>query len=99
MSRHVAYGKVGNMDISVLTQLIASVGFPIVACIALGFFIYKLFEQSKVREEKLINTLWDTTSINRELTKTNAEFVSVLETYKGDLDSIKSDVKEIKQKL
>lgn len=86
-------------NLSVLTQLIASVGFPIVACGALGFFIYKLFEQSKVREEKLINTLWDTTSINRELTKTNAEFVSVLETYKGDLDSIKSDVKEIKQKL
>ena len=87
------------MDISIWTQLIASVGFPIVACIALGIFVYKLFEQSKEREEKLINALWDSTSINRELTKTNAEFVAVLETYKGDLDAIKSDVKEIKQKL
>lgn len=90
-------------SIPVWVQLINSVGFPIVACSALGFFIYKLFltlmEQSKSREEKLYTTIKDTSKTNQALSKTNAEFVAVLQTYKVDLDDIKEDVAEIKQSM
>ena len=87
------------MDLQIITTMISSVGFPIVACIALGFFIYRLFQDAKGREEKLITAISDTNNINRELTKTNAEFVKVLDTYSTDLDRIKSDVTEIKQTM
>lgn len=82
-----------------MATMISSVGFPIVACVALGFFIYRLFQDAKGREEKLITAITDTNNINRELTKTNAEFVKVLDTYSTDLDRIKSDVTEIKQTM
>lgn len=87
------------MDLQIITQLISSVGFPIVACIALGFFIYRLFQDAKGREEKLIVAIKDTNDINRELTKTNSEFVKVLDAYSADLESIKSDVEEIKETM
>lgn len=87
------------MDLQIITTMISSVGFPIVACIALGFFIYRLFQDAKGREEKLITAISDTNNINRELTKTNAEFVKVLDAYSADLDHIKCDVTEIKQTM
>lgn len=30
------------MDITTLTQIVSSVGFPIAACFALGWYIYKI---------------------------------------------------------
>lgn len=90
-------------NIDTIQNLIASVGFPIVVCIALGWFIYKVFEryttQSEKREEKLYTIITEAQVTNERLLQTNAEFVSVLETYKTDLVEIKSDVAEIKQNM
>lgn len=91
------------MDVNAIQNLIASVGFPIVVCLALGWFIYKVFEryttQSEKREEKLYEIIAEAQVTNEKMLQTNAEFVSVLETYKTDLVEIKSDVAEIKQNL
>jgi F0F1-type ATP synthase membrane subunit b/b' len=91
------------MDVNIIQQLIATVGFPIVCVMALGWFIYKAFEkftaQSEQREEKLYTIIADAQTTNEKLLQTNAEFVSVLNTYKSDLEEIKSDVSEIKERL
>ena len=91
------------MDLNTIQNLIASEGFPIVVCLALGWFIYKVFEryttQSEKREEKLYEIIAEAHVTNEKMLQTNAEFVGVLETYKTDLVEIKSDVAEIKQNL
>ena len=91
------------MDVNTIQTLITSLGFPIVCVIALGWFIYNAFEkitaQSEKREEKLYTTIAQAQETNERLTQTNAEFVSVLNTYKSDLDEIKSDVSEIKENM
>ena len=91
------------MDINTVQTLITSLGFPIVCVIALVWFIYKAFEkfasQAEKREEKLYTVIAQAQETNERLSQTNAEFVSVLNTYKSDLDEIKSDVSEIKQTM
>ena len=91
------------MDVNTVQTLITSLGFPIVCVIALGWFIYNAFEkitaQSENREEKLYTTIAQAQETNERLSQTNAEFVSVLNTYKSDLDEIKSDVSEIKENM
>ena len=90
-------------NINTVQTLITSLGFPICVCIALGWFIYKAFEkftaQAEKREEKLYTTLAQAQETNERLTQTNAEFVSVLNTYKSDLEDIKEDVNEIKENM
>ena len=89
------------MDVNTVQTLITSLGFPICVCIALGWFIYKAFEkftaQSEKREEKLYTVIAQAQETNEKLSNTNAEFVSVLNTYKSDLEDIKADVSEIKE--
>lgn len=91
------------MDINTIQTLITTLGFPICVCVALGWFIYKAFEkftaQSEKREEKLYAVIAQAQETNERLSKTNAEFVSVLNTYKSDLDEIKADVTEIKENM
>ena len=91
------------MDINTIQTLITTLGFPICVCVALGWFIYKAFEkftaQSEKREEKLYTVIAQAQETNERLSKTNAEFVAVLNTYKSDLDEIKADVTEIKENM
>ena len=91
------------MDVNTIQTLITSLGFPIVCVIALGWFIYKAFEkftaQSEKREEKLYTVIAQAQETNERLSNTNAEFVSVLNTYKSDLEDIKADVTEIKENM
>lgn len=91
------------MDVNTIQSMITSIGFPIVAVIALAWFIYKAFEkfttQSEKREEKLYTVIAQAQETNEKLSKTNAEFVSVLNSYKSDLEEIKEDVSEIKQNM
>jgi len=35
------------MDITMITELIASLGFPIAAVLAMGWFIYKIYKKSE----------------------------------------------------
>lgn len=89
------------MDVNTIQTLIASVGFPIVCVLALGWFIYVAFQKftanAEKREEKLYTIIGEAQATNERLLQTNSEFVGVLDTYKTDLISIKNDVAEIKE--
>lgn len=73
-------------------QAIATVGFPIVAVLLLGFFIYKIWEQSVKREDTLLNEIAE----NR---KVNEKFAEIIGGYEITLGEIKNDVKDIKETL
>lgn len=88
------------MDVNTAQTLITSVGFPICVCLALGWFIYKIFEKftanAEKREEKLYSFIAEAQATNEKLLETNAGFVGILDTYKTDLVTIKNDVAVIK---
>ena len=88
------------MDLEPVQTLITTLGFPIVCVLAMGWFIFKLWnksqDQNDKREEKLYLVIASSQEQNIKLSKTNSAFVNVLENYKKDLDTIKNDVAEIK---
>ena len=89
------------MDLNVIQQAISTFGFPIACVIFLAWFIWKIWnqqqDQNQSREEKLYEYLGRANALNEQLTKTNSDFVQVLNTYKSDLETIKNDLTEIKQ--
>lgn len=91
------------MDVSTITQLITSLGFPIVCVIAMAYAMWKVYirseDQNETREDKLYEVIAKAQAQNQELSDTNAKFVSILEKYESDLDEIKTDVVDIKSKL
>ena len=91
------------MDVSNITQLITSLGFPIVCVIAMAYAMWKVYirseDRNEQREDKLYKVISDAQVQNKELSDTNAKFVTILENYESDLDGIKTDVTDIKNKL
>jgi hypothetical protein len=80
------------MEIGVLTELIATLGFPIVCVLALGIFVFKLWQQSVTREEKLMNEITE----NRVV---NTKFAEIIAKYEITLDEMKTDIRDIKDTL
>ena len=91
------------MDVSTVTQLITSLGFPIVCVIAMAYAMWKVYirseDQNEQREDKLYEVIAKAQAQNQELSDTNSKFVSILENYESDLDTIKNDVNDIKSKM
>ena len=91
------------MELDVIQTAISTLGFPIVIAIVLMWFVWKLWnktqEQNETRESKLYEVLGKAQEQNDKLAKTNTEFVSVLNAYKSELQTIKDDVKDIKSQL
>jgi hypothetical protein len=54
--------------------------------------------QSSEREEKLYSIVADAQETNKTLLKTNSDFLEVFDDYKTDLNTIKSDISEIKER-
>ena len=80
------------MEAMTLIELIPTLGFPIVMVIALGIFIYKLWQQSVIREEKLIEEITENRLVN-------TKFAEIIGQYEITLGEIRSDVKDIKDTL
>jgi predicted negative regulator of RcsB-dependent stress response len=91
------------MDANTISQLITTLGFPIVLVGVLVWFIWRIYNDQKnsneAREEKLYEVVANAQAQNVELSETNAKFVGILETYKSDLEEIKHDVTDIKSHL
>lgn len=91
------------MDASTISQMITTLGFPIVLVGVLVWFIWQIYNDQKTsneaREEKLYEVVANAQAQNVELSNTNAKFVGILETYKSDLEEIKHDVTDIKTHL
>lgn len=77
------------MEFAVITEAIATIGFPIVCVLALGVFVYKLWQQSVKREENLMSEI----AANREI---NEQFAAIIAKYNSELTEIKTDIREIK---
>lgn len=80
------------MEIGLILEAIATVGFPIVMVLALGFFVYKIWQQSVERENKLMTEITENRLIN-------TKFAEIIGQYEITLGEIKTDVKDIKDTL
>lgn len=77
------------MELGVITELITTLGFPIALVVAMGFFIWKIYQQSVTREEKLMQEIAENRLVNEKAIET-------LTVYAERLGVIENDVKEIK---
>jgi hypothetical protein len=73
-------------------EVVSTLGFPIACVLALGIFVYKLWQQSVTREEKLMAEITENRLVN-------TKFAEIIAGYDVTLGEIKSDVKEIKDTL
>ena len=79
------------MEVTIV-ELISSLGFPIAACLALAFFVWNIYKQSVVREEKLMSEITENRLINKQ-------FADIIAKYDIKLDKIETDVEDIKSML
>ena len=102
------------MDISMVMELITTLGFPIACVVMLGAFVFYIYkrqtedsvnnmekvqERCKEREDKLYNEL----ALNREITgkavETIALYAERLNSIEDNVEDIRNDVLIIKEKL
>lgn len=86
------------MDITLITELIATLGFPIACVVALGVFVWKIYKRSEVREDKLMENLAECRIINSQAIETIAHYAEKLDTIQSDIQVIKADVNVIMNK-
>jgi F0F1-type ATP synthase membrane subunit b/b' len=82
-----------------LVELIPSVGFPIVCVIAMGIFIFKIYKASETREAKLMVEITENRKINEQAIETIAKYAESLESMKTDISEIKTDITVITAKI
>ena len=87
------------MEIGALVEIIGSLGFPIACVLALGFFVYKIWQQSVVREEKLMAEITENRLVNVKAIETIAQFAERFTHIEEDVAEIKNDVVLIKDKM
>lgn len=75
-----------------IIELISTVGFPITCVLALGFFIWKIYNQSVAREASLLQEI-------KESREINSKFAELIAGYEVKLDEIRTDVKDIKNDI
>ena len=81
------------MDIN---NLISNYGFPIACCIAMGFFIYQMWQKNEETNGKTLIALNTVTDTNKELVKTNQ---SLIENMDSKISVIENKVDEIADKI
>lgn len=95
------------MDINTIVGLIGTLGFPIVACGVMAYFIFKIYKNTTAenaanmaavqarcaeREEKLYNEI-------DECRKINAQAIATLTLYAERLGCIEEDLREVKTEV
>lgn len=86
------------MDITMIMEIITTLGFPIACVIALGFFVWKIYKQSVDRENTLMIEIGKTREVNAQAIETIAHYAEKLETIQEDIKEIKTDITVIKNK-
>lgn len=75
-----------------VAELIAALGFPIVASLLLGWFIWKIYKRSELREDALRAQIIDSQKVNAEAIHTIALYAERLGVIEEDLKEVKHDV-------
>lgn len=98
----------------IFIQLLESFGLPVAIIIALGFFIYKIYNDTtkdnkenmeKVqarcaeREEKLYEEIARNREINAAAIETISKYAEKLEVIQNDVNEIKTDIIKIAEKI
>ena len=86
-------------------ELIQTLGFPIACVMACGYFIYKMYIDSTVRnkeqEEKLYVRLSEVNSANKSISESNKEISEtnrrLVEQFTVDMQKVKEDISDIKE--
>jgi chromosome segregation ATPase len=86
------------MDIAVIIELVSTVGFPIAAVLALGAFILRIYKKSEQREDVLMEEVKQTREVNAQAIETIAHYAEKLDTIQSDIKDIKTDITIIKAK-
>lgn len=101
------------MDVNVISTLITTLGFPIVCVLGLGWFIYKIYndtqEQNKEnmkavqdrcqeREDKLYEEIKANREVNAKAIETIAHYAEKLDVIQCDIHDIKTDITIMKTK-
>lgn len=99
--------------LAMLVELLPSVGFPILCCLVLGFFVYKIYQDTtkqnkenmdkiqarcQEREDKLYQEIAKQNEINGRAIETIAHYAEKLETIQEDIKDIKTDLTVIMSK-
>ena len=87
------------MDITVITELITSLGFPIALVVSMGYFIFRLWKQSVEREERLLTEITENRLVNEKAVETIAQFAERFTHIETDVTEIKNDIVLIKDKM
>lgn len=87
------------MEIAHLIEIIANFGFPVACVIALGIFVYKLYQQSVTRENKLYSQLDECRKINKDAVDTIGRYAEKLEAIQGDIGEMKEKIIFISGKI
>lgn len=80
------------MDVTLITELIASLGFPIACVVALGFFVWKIYKRSETREDALMVEIGETRAVNEKAIDTIAHYAEKLEIIQEDVKEIKTAI-------
>ena len=87
------------MDYGIIADLITNLGLPITMVIAMGWFIYKIYKKSEVREDTLMAEIKECREINGQAIETISLYAERLTHIEDNVTEIKNDITEIKQKI
>ena len=76
----------------IFVELITTLGFPIACVIAMGIFIYKIYQKSEEREDKLVE-------VNEKAIATIAKYADSLEVIKVDISEIKTEINHLTERI
>ena len=82
-----------------IVDIISSLGFPIACVVFLGIFVWNIYKQSVVREEKLMAEITENRLVNEKAIETIAQFAERFNRIEDNISDIKTDVNLIKDKI
>ena len=85
--------------LTLLLELIPTLGFPIACVVAMGIFIYTIYKASETREEKLMMEIAETRIVNAQAIETIAKYAESIGTIQTDIDTIKTEITILATKM
>ena len=80
------------METAAIIELVSTLGFPIAAVVALAIFIFRIYKKSEQREDLLMSEVKQTREVNAKAIETIAHYAEKLDTIQSDIKDIKTDI-------
>lgn len=92
------------MEVTVLSELVGAVGFPIVCALGMGWFIYQVFLKTTAQNQENMKQLQDKCAAREDklyaqmekAQEVNGQAIATITLYAERLTDIQQDVKDIK---